>query len=62
MIETKHFEADGIRYAINHGTTVTVESCHISSGEVNIRATVSYNGTNYSVTAIGDEAFANSLA
>ena len=58
------FEVDSIYYNINpDGTTVTVTyqgtdyNSASYSGYVDIPKTVSYNGTSYSVTAIGDYAF-----
>ena len=53
------FEVDGIYYNINgNEATVTYNSSLIAySGFVVIPATVTYNGTTYQVTAIGDEAF-----
>ena len=58
------FEVDGIYYNIN-GSEATVtykgssyyEYSNEYSGSVAIPATVTYNGTAYSVTKIGDEAF-----
>ena len=60
------FEVDGIYYNIN-GTEATVTFKGTSStqysneytGSVNIPATVTYGGTTYSVTAIGNESFYN---
>ncbi len=57
------FETDGIYYDILSSDDKTVEVTYKSysdrgySGDVTIPATVSYNGTVYSVTAIGDYAF-----
>ena len=58
------FEVDGIYYNIN-GTnaTVTYKGMYLDSydneytGDVTIPSSVSYDGTTYSVTTIGDEAF-----
>ena len=57
----KEFTVDSLNYKINDdGSTVTVTS-HISGefayDELHIPDTVSYNGKNYTVTAIGDKAF-----
>ena len=54
------FEVDGIYYVINNnGKTVYVTSGNVEySGEVVIPSTVTYDGTTYSVTEIGEEAFA----
>ncbi|MBR4829880.1 MAG: leucine-rich repeat protein, partial [Muribaculaceae bacterium] len=55
------FEVDGIYYNINgNEATVTYDGSYYTeySGSVVIPATVTYNGTTYSVTAIGIEAFA----
>ena len=57
------FEVDGIYYKIN-GTTATVtykgnshhQYSNEYSGSVTIPATVTYNGTTYSVTTIGQGA------
>ena len=58
------FEVDGIYYNINgNNATVTYkESIFYSnySGAVNIPSTVTFNGTTYSVTEIGDNAFSYS--
>ena len=58
------FEVDGIYYNINgNEATVTYESMYSSvvySGDVTIPETVTYNGTTYPVTAIGDHAFEGS--
>lgn len=53
------FEFDGIYYNIN-GTNATVTSSPTGnkySGSITIPATVTYNGTTYSVTTIGSSAF-----
>ena len=51
------FEVDGIYYDINgNEATVTSGTSHYT-GDVTIPAAVTYNGTTYSVTAIGDHAF-----
>ena len=55
------FMVDGIYYNINgNKATVTYDGSYDTeySGSVVIPATVTYNGTTYSVTAIGVEAFA----
>ena len=52
------FMVDGIAYYRNYGTTsVTVTYGGDYSGEIIIPEEVSYNGTTYSVTHIGDHAF-----
>ncbi len=51
------FEVDGIYYNIN-GSNVTVTSGDNQyTGDITIPETVTYNGTTYSVTSIGDYAF-----
>ena len=61
------FEVDGIYYKIN-GTAATVThqgaspySANSYSGDVTIPATVTYNGTTYPVTTIGDYAFSGCI-
>ncbi len=57
------FEVDGIYYLFNgNEVTVTYQGSYYSqyneySGDVIIPATVTYNGTTYSVSAIGERAF-----
>ena len=56
------FQVDGVYYNINSGTTtvrVTYENTNYNSysGSVVIPSTVTYNGTTYSVTSIGEWAF-----
>ena len=56
------FEVDGIYYNINgNEATVTYKGTSYNSraysGEVTIPLSVTYNGTTYSVTSIGDDAF-----
>ena len=54
------FEADGIYYGITSATdkTVAVMSGDTKySGDVTVPATVTYNGTTYQITAIGNSAF-----
>ena len=55
------FEIDGICYEIdeNNEAVVTKNEASPYSGHVTIPPTVTYNGTTYSVTAIGDRAFSN---
>ena len=61
------FEVDGIYYNITNDNEVAVtyegssysDSYNEYSGEVSIPATVTYNGTTYSVTSIGNDAFRN---
>ena len=61
-----NFEVDGIFYNIIHGNNATVtykgtfyyEYSNEYSGDVTIPSTVTYNGTTYSVTSIGEYAFA----
>ncbi len=53
-------EVDGIYYSINgSNATVTYRGTFHYSGSVTIPATVTYNGTTYSVTSIGNSAFKN---
>ena len=54
------FEADGIYYGITSATDKTVEVVAGDtqySGDVTVPATVTYNGTTYQITAIGNSAF-----
>lgn len=52
------FEVDGIYYNINgNNATVTCYNSNTYSGDVVIPETVSYNGTTYLVTEIGQNAF-----
>lgn len=55
------FVVDGIYYAITGNNTVEVTFCNPGggtySGSVAIPSTVTYNGKNYRVSAIGDDAF-----
>ena len=54
------FEADGIYYGITSATDKTVEVVSGDtkySGDVTVPATVTYNGTTYQITAIGNSAF-----
>ena len=61
------FEVSGIYYNITSSTDHTVEvtfrrdlygnKANVYSGSITIHATVTYNGVNYSVTSIGDQAF-----
>ena len=57
------FEVDGIYYNILTDKTNEVEVTHNGlssySGSVTIPSTVTYNGTTYSVTSIGEYAFSN---
>ena len=63
-VSAHDFEVDGIYYNKN-GTNVTVtyqggslhENTHVYIGSVYIPSTVTYKGTTYSVTSIGDYAF-----
>ena len=54
---------DGIKYSINEdGTSVTVEGLApntTASGDLNIPATITFNETQYDVTAINENAFYN---
>ena len=57
------FVVNGIYYNIN-GNEATVTSCPFPnkySGSVTIPATVTYNGTTYSVTTIGQQAFSDCI-
>ncbi len=54
------FEADGITYKITSEENLEVEVRYDKySGDIVIPESVTYNGTTYSVTAIGNEAFNN---
>jgi hypothetical protein len=59
-----NFESGGIYYDITSPNTVAVTyatgSYNSYSGTVDIPSTVTYNGTTYTVTAIGNSAFRNS--
>ena len=51
-------EIDGIAYNLSLNLTASVTSKNsYYSGDITIPSTVTYNGINYSVTSIGDEAF-----
>ena len=60
-----NFVSDGIYYDITGGSPNTVAVTYATgsynsySGEVSIPSTVTYNGTHYTVTAIGNNAFRN---
>ena len=55
-----NFIVDGISYGVNaDGTSVTVTSGGSYADAVIIPESVTYNGTTYSVTAIGNQAFYN---
>ena len=60
-----YFDVDGIYYHITYNKEVEVTYTGNEpgnsdySGDITIPATVSYNGTTYSVTVIGDHAFGN---
>ena len=66
LAQANDFWSNGLKYNITSSTTVEVT--HISdeeevyigyySGSRNIPSTVTYNGTTYSVTSIGEDAFA----
>ena len=52
------FKSGGIYYKISGSNTVTVTGCdHTYSGSIIIPASVTYNGSSYSVTSIAYEAF-----
>ena len=59
------FEVDGIYYNITDDTNKTIEVTYggeysdVYTGSVVIPESVNYNGTTYSVTSIGEEAFAS---
>lgn len=67
LAQASDFWSNGLKYNITSNTTVEVT--HISDDEVvyigyysgsrNIPSTVTYNGTTYSVTSIGESAFTN---
>jgi hypothetical protein len=51
------YQENTLYYSITSLSTVEVTSGHYVSGNVIIPSQVTYNGTNYSVTSIGNEAF-----
>ena len=57
------FESDGVRYSVRSSSQKTVAVTHLINdyykGDVIIPSKVSYNGINYSVTAVEREAFYN---
>jgi hypothetical protein len=55
------FESDGIYYDITSSTELTVEVTRNEkySGDITIPSSVEYNGQKYSVTGIGESAFAS---
>ena len=59
--EAQYFEIDGIAYNVLSTTEHTVEvaskSCNFYQGNINIPATVTYDGTTYDVVALGERAF-----
>ena len=56
------FKVNGICYNIISEAGATVEVASGScSGTIVILQSVNYNGKNYSVTAVGDRAFSNSM-
>ena len=63
IVEAYNFEYNGVYYNITSSTNMTVEVTYYNksnntySGVVTIPNIVSYNGKNYTVTAIGDYAF-----
>ena len=59
VAQSQSFEVDGIAYNVTSYTELTVEvaSSNSYSGDIVIPANVSYEGTEYRVTAIGDFAF-----
>ena len=60
----EHIEIDGINYDINIATkkaAVIAKSRGRYSGEMVIPESVEFNGTTYSVTSIGDNAFRGCL-
>lgn len=72
MATAYDFEEGGIYYNVNDdGTTVTVtykwtdwdnyNDSLLYGGDVTIPATVTYNGTTYSVSTIGESAFYTSI-
>lgn len=62
VVSAQNFMSGGIGYHVlsseDHTVEVTVkESCTPYSGNINIPATVTYNGETYDVVALGEEAF-----
>ncbi len=62
VTSAQYFMSGGIGYQVlsveDHTVEVTVkESCSPYQGNINIPATVTYNGETYDVVALGDEAF-----
>ncbi len=56
VLSAQTVTVDGIFYEISGGSAYVAENEN-ASGAVNIRASVTYNGVDYPVTAIGDSAF-----
>ncbi|MBE7090585.1 MAG: hypothetical protein E7363_01565 [Clostridiales bacterium] len=52
-------EQNGIRYALKDGIATVVEQSRNIAGNITIPASVTYNGTTYTVTRIGSSAFNN---
>ena len=48
---------NGIRYALKEGKATLVRQSANLSGDIQIPSSISYNGSSYSVTSIGDNAF-----
>lgn len=62
-VSAESFEVDGINYNLTSETEKTVEvtyGANYYTGSMVIPETVTYSGTKYSVTSIGDYAFINS--
>ena len=62
FVSAQNFMSGGIGYhvlsTVDHTVEVTSkESCTPYSGNINIPATVTYNGTTYDVVALGEQAF-----
>lgn len=59
--KAQDFEVGGIAYNVLSASELTVEvapkSCNFYRGNINIPATVTYNGTTYDVVALGEMAF-----
>ena len=61
VVSAQYFELNGIAYNVlsptEHTVEVTVLSCNLYQGNIDIPSTVVYNGETYSVVALGEEAF-----
>lgn len=57
IAQTDEFTSDGITFAILQDGQVEVKGAENQANEIVIPATVNYQGTDYTVTSIGDDAF-----